>query len=181
MSARLKLGGQALAVCLVAALLTLLIWKVANGNGGGVAAKVDHGKIASAPNFVLGRLDRPGRLQLASLRGKAVVLNFWASWCYPCNKEAPALEKAWRRQDGRVVVLGVDVNDLSSDARTFMRQHGVTYPIVHDNHNVTSPKYGLTGLPETFFVDPRGRVVAHVAGQVTASQLQSGIQKALAA
>ncbi|MGZ4256342.1 MAG: TlpA family protein disulfide reductase [Gaiellaceae bacterium] len=181
MSARLKLGAQFVAVMLVGALLTLLIWKVAHGNGGGVAAKVDKGRIAPAPNFVLSRLDRPGRLQLASLRGKAVVLNFWASWCYPCNKEAGTLERAYRGGDGRVVVLGVDVNDLSSDARKFMSVHGVTYPIVHDNHNVTSPKYGLTGLPETFFVDPRGRVVAHVAGQVTASQLRSGIDKALQA
>jgi cytochrome c biogenesis protein CcmG/thiol:disulfide interchange protein DsbE len=181
MSARLKLGAQALAVVLVAGLLALLIWKVTHGNGGGVARKIDHGHVVAAPNFVLSRLDRPGRLQLASLRGKAVVLNFWASWCYPCNKEAPALEKAWRGHDGRVVVVGVDVNDLSGDARKFMGEHDVTYPIVHDNHNVTSPKYGLTGLPETFFVDPRGRVVAHVAGQVTASQLRSGIEEALKA
>jgi len=181
MSARVKLGGQALAVALVAGLLALLIWKVTHGNGGGVAAKIDKGHVVAAPNFVLSRLDRPGRLQLASLRGKAVVLNFWASWCYPCNKEAPALERAWRGGDGRVVVLGVDVNDLSGDARKFMREHGVTYPIVHDNKNATSPKYGLTGLPETFFVDPHGRVVAHVAGQVTASQLRSGIEEALKA
>jgi len=178
MSARVRLGAQALAVGLVLALLALLIWKVTHGNGGGVAAKVDKGKTAAAPNFTLSRLDRPGHLQLDSLRGKAVVLNFWASWCYPCNKEAPALERAWRGGDGRVVVLGVDVNDLSGDARKFMREHGVTYPIVHDGHNVTSGKYGLTGLPETFFVNSRGRVVAHVAGQVTASQLRSGIDKA---
>jgi cytochrome c biogenesis protein CcmG, thiol:disulfide interchange protein DsbE len=181
MSARLKLGAQALAVALVAGLLALLIWKVTHGNGGGVARKVDRGHVVTAPNFVLSRLDRPGRLQLASFRGKAVVLNFWASWCYPCKKEAPALERAWRGGDGRVVVLGVDVNDLSGDARKFMREHGVTYPIVHDNKNATSPKYGLTGLPETFFLDPRGRVVAHVAGQVTASQLRSGIDEALKA
>jgi cytochrome c biogenesis protein CcmG, thiol:disulfide interchange protein DsbE len=181
MSARLKLGAQALAVALVAGLLALLIWKVTHGNGGGVARKVDRGHVVAAPNFELSRLDRPGRLQLASLRGKAVVLNFWASWCYPCNKEAGALERAWRGGDGRVVVIGVDVNDLSSDARKFMREHGVTYPIVHDNKNATSPKYGLTGLPETFFVDPTGRVVAHVAGQVTASQLRNGIEEALKA
>jgi len=181
MTARVKLGAQALAVLLVAALLALLIWKVTHGNGGGVAAKIDKGHVTAAPNFELSRLDRPGRLQLTSLRGKAVVLNFWASWCYPCNKEAPALERAWRGGDGRVVVLGVDVNDLSGDARKFMRQHGVTYPIVHDNKNATSPKYGLTGLPETFFVDRHGRVVAHVAGQVTASQLRSGIEEALKA
>src|SRR5689334_7332699 len=182
MTARVKLGAQALAVGLVLALLALLIWKVAfDGNGGGVASKIDRGKIVVAPNFTLTRIDKPGQLQLASLRGKAVVLNFWASWCYPCNKEAPALEKAWQGHDGQVVVLGIDVNDFSGDARKFMRQHGVTYPIVHDNKNVTEPKYGVALLPETFFVDRRGRVVGHVAGQVSESDLRTGIARALKA
>jgi cytochrome c biogenesis protein CcmG, thiol:disulfide interchange protein DsbE len=182
MTTRVKLGAQALAVGLVLALLALLIWKVAFDNdGGGVASKIDKGKIANAPNFVLSRLDKQGRLELASLRGKAVVLNFWASWCYPCNKEAPALEEAWQRHDGDVVVLGIDVNDFAGDARKFMRQHGVTYPIVHDNKNVTEPKYGVAALPETFFVDRRGRVVGHVAGQVSESDLRAGIERALAA
>lgn len=182
MTAKARLGAQALAVGLVLALLALLIWKVAFKNsGGGVAAAIDEGHIKTAPNFVLDRLDRPGRLEFASLRGKAVVLNFWASWCYPCTKEAPALEKAWRKHRGRVVVLGVDVNDFAGDARKFMRKYGVTYPIVHDNKNVTEPKYGVALLPETFFVDRRGRVVGHVAGQVSESDLRAGIEKALKA
>jgi cytochrome c biogenesis protein CcmG, thiol:disulfide interchange protein DsbE len=181
MTARLKLGAQVLAVGLVLALLGLLVWKLVNDNGGGIAPKVDRGKVVAAPNFTLARLDRPGTLQLASLRGKAVVLNFWASWCYPCNQEAPALEKAWKERDGRVVVLGVDVNDFSGDARKFMRKHKLTYPVVHDNKNVTSPDYGLTGLPETFFLDRNGRVVGHIAGQVTAVDLRNGIEKALRA
>jgi cytochrome c biogenesis protein CcmG/thiol:disulfide interchange protein DsbE len=181
MTARVKLGAQALAVALVLGLLALLIWKLVKDNGQGVAPKVDSGKVVRAPDFTLGRLDKPGRLQLTSLRGKAVVLNFWASWCRPCNIEARSLQHAWTQHDGRVVVLGVDVNDVSSDARKFMRQHRVTYPIVHDNRNVTSPKYGLTGLPETFFVDPRGQVVGHVTGQVSASDLRAGIKEALRA
>ena len=171
-AARLKLGAQALAVGLVALLLALLVWKLVQGSG----KEAEIGK--SAPNFTLTRVGAPGKLELASLRGKVVVLNFWASWCYPCNQEAPTLQAAARRWGKRVVVLGVDVNDPTSDARKFARKFKLTYPLVHDNHNVTSPKYGLTGLPETFFVDPGGRVVAHVAGQVTASQLRSGIDKA---
>jgi cytochrome c biogenesis protein CcmG/thiol:disulfide interchange protein DsbE len=179
-SARLKLGAQALAVGLVLALLALLIWKVAfKNNRGGVASLIDHGKVVNAPDFFLKRLDRPGKLRLASLRGKAVVLNFWASWCYPCQKEAPALEEAWRRHQGRVVVLGVDTNDFSGDARRFMRSNGLTYPVVHDNHDVVAPKWGFRFLPETFFINPLGKVVAHVGGQVTASDLRAGIERAL--
>ena len=175
MAARLKLGAQALAVALVAGLLALLIWKVAQGSQN--EAKI--GK--PAPDFTLGRLDRPGSLQLSSLRGKVVVLNFWASWCQPCKLEAPDLAASAKKWSGRVVVLGVDVNDPSGDARGFMRKYGITYPIVHDNKNVTSPKYGLTGLPETFFLDRRGRIVSHVISGIEAADLERGVEEALRA
>ena len=110
-----------------------------------------------------------------------VVLNFWASWCYPCNQEAPTLQAAAKRYGDRVVVLGVDVNDPTSDARKFARKFKLTYPLVHDNHNITSPKYGLTGLPETFFIDRSGTVVEHVPGEVKAPDIQSGVERALRA
>jgi cytochrome c biogenesis protein CcmG/thiol:disulfide interchange protein DsbE len=181
MTARLKLGAQALAVALVLALLALLIWKVAFQNDGGAAAQIDRGKIAAAPNFALTRLDRRGTLDLRSLRGRAVVLNFWASWCYPCNQEAPVLEAASHAWAGKASVVGVDVRDAISDARGFMRKHRVSYPVVHDNRDTLWGKYGLTGLPETFFVDRRGRVVAHVAGQISTSELRAGIERALSA
>src|SRR5512133_4062720 len=168
MSARLKLGAQALAVGLVALLLALLIWKVAKGSGKEAAV----GK--AAPNFTLERIDEPGTLQLASLRGKAVVLNFWASWCYPCKQEAPALAAASKRWAGRVVVLGVDVNDAAGSARRFAEKYGLDYPLVHDNRNVTSPKYGLTGLPATFFIDRSGKLVVHLAGEVDAADIEDG-------
>lgn len=173
MTTRLKLGAQALAVGLVALLLALLVWKLAHGSG----SEASPGK--PAPDFTLTRIDRPGTLQLASLRGKVVVLNFWASWCYPCKQEAPALAAAAKRWGGRVVVLGVDVNDFAGDARRFARKYGLRYPLVHDNHNVTSPKYGLTGLPETFFIDRSGTVVQHVPGEVKASEIQDGVERAL--
>jgi cytochrome c biogenesis protein CcmG/thiol:disulfide interchange protein DsbE len=172
-AARLKLGAQALAVGLVALLLALLVWKLAKGSGKEAAI----GK--SAPNFTLKRIDEPGTLQLASLRGKVVVLNFWASWCYPCKQEAPALAAAAKRWPGKVVVLGVDVNDFAGDARKFARKYGLSYPLVHDNHNVTSPKYGISLLPETFFIDRHGKVIVHVPGQVKPSEIQDGVEQAL--
>ena len=181
MTARLKLGAQALAVGLVLALLGLLIWKLAFKSGSGVASKIDKGHVTTAPNFVLKRLDRPGRLQLTSLRGKAIVLNFWASWCYPCNKEAPALESAAQQWAGKAAVVGVDVRDATGDAQKFLHQHHISYPAVHDNHDSMWPTWGLTGVPETFFIDPNGRVVGHVAGQITAADLRTGIERALKA
>jgi len=175
MTSRLKLGAQALAVALVLGLFALLIWKVAQGSHKEAAP----GK--PAPDFTLSRIGGPGELQLSSLRGKAVVLNFWASWCSPCKREAPALQAVSKTWGKRVVVLGVDVNDFQGDARGFMRKYGLTYPVVHDNKNVTTPKYGLTGLPETFFLDRRGRIVEHVPGEVRAADLNSGVERALRA
>src|SRR5918911_3450413 len=105
MTRRLKLAGQAVAVAAVAALLGLLVWKLAHGNGG-AAAKVDRGKSVPAPNFTYRRLDGGGKLSLASLRGKAIVLNFWASWCIPCKKESPRLETTWRRWRAKGGVVG---------------------------------------------------------------------------
>jgi cytochrome c biogenesis protein CcmG, thiol:disulfide interchange protein DsbE len=170
---KLKLVGQGLAVGLVALLLALLIWKVAQGS----QKEAEIGK--AAPDFALKRIDRPGTLQLASLRGKVVVLNFWASWCFPCKEEAPALAAAAKRWGKDVVVLGVDGNDPVGDARAFARKYGLNYPLVHDNRNVTSPKYGLTGLPETFFIDRSGKLVVHVTGQVEEDDLHAGITRAM--
>lgn len=182
MSGRIKLGAQALAVGAVVGLLTLLVWKIAHQGGGGAASALAHGKRPPAPNFALPRLDRPGTLELASLREKAVVVvNFWASWCIPCKKEAPRLQAASERwaKEG-VVVVGVDAQDFSGDARGFMRRYGITYPVVHDGSGKTLGPYGVTGFPETFFVTRAGLLVGErVQGAVTDEQLERNIRLAL--
>jgi cytochrome c biogenesis protein CcmG, thiol:disulfide interchange protein DsbE len=178
--ARLKIGLQALSVAVVAGLLVLLVWKVVHQNKG-AAAELAKGKHPAAPHFDLGRLDTRGKLSLASLRGKVVVLNFWASWCDPCKSEAPRLEAAWKRwRDQGVVVVGVDAQDFTGDARRFIRRYSLTYPNVHDGPGNVLPSYGVTGFPETYFVDKRGRLVGErVEGEISAAALASGIRSAL--
>jgi cytochrome c biogenesis protein CcmG/thiol:disulfide interchange protein DsbE len=179
MTIGLKRSVQLATLGVVAGLLGLLIWKVVHQTKG-ASAELAKGKTPAAPHFALGRLDAEGKLSLASLRGKVVVLNFWASWCAPCKKEAPLLEAAWRRwrADG-VVVVGVDAQDFSGDARKFMRRYGLTYPNVHDGPGNVLPKYGVTGFPETYFVSRKGRLVDGVTGEISKDQLAAGIRRAL--
>ena len=111
------------------------------------------------------------------MRGKAVVLNFWASWCLPCKEETPRLEAAWKKWKPRgVVVVGLDANDFKSDARNFARRYGVTYPIVHDGPGRLLDDYGLTALPETFFIRPDGRLSSWTQGELSVEEIETGIR-----
>jgi cytochrome c biogenesis protein CcmG/thiol:disulfide interchange protein DsbE len=178
---KLKLGAQAAAVAVVAGLLAILGWRLSHQGSGGVASAVAHGKRPAAPGFDLPRLDGGGNLSLASLRGKVVVLNFWASWCAPCKQEAPHFESTWEQYRSRgVVVVGVDVNDFTGDAKHFAHRYGVTYPLLHDGSGKTLGPYGVSLLPETFVIDRSGHVLAdRVPGEVTGAQLDASVQRAL--
>jgi cytochrome c biogenesis protein CcmG/thiol:disulfide interchange protein DsbE len=145
---------------MVVALLALLVWKVAKGDDGGAAAALAKGERPAAPAFALPRLDADGELSLASLRGKAVVVNFWASWCLPCKDEAPFLQRTYQENKERgLVVLGIDAQDFRQDARRFLKRFGLTYPVVYDGKGSTLRAWGVIGFPETFFVDRKGRLV----------------------
>jgi cytochrome c biogenesis protein CcmG/thiol:disulfide interchange protein DsbE len=120
-----------------------------------------------------------GQLALSELRGTAVVLNFWASWCPPCQEEAPRLQRGWVRWGERgVLFLGLDMQDFPEDARDFLREFGITYPTIRDPGKDVANDYGATGLPETYFISATGRVVGHVIGVVYNEQLNSGVAAA---
>ncbi|HUJ54676.1 MAG TPA: redoxin domain-containing protein [Gaiellaceae bacterium] len=172
---RLKLAGQLLALACVAGLLALLVWRLTHQEH---APKVG----SAAPAFTLRRLDGGGTVSLASFRGKPVVLNFWASWCIPCKSEAKVLEQAWNTYRGRgVEFVGVDFHDVTSDARRFVVAHALTFPMLEDGSgSVTTGRYGVTAVPETYVVDREGRILAHLAGPITGAPFASEFRSALA-
>jgi cytochrome c biogenesis protein CcmG/thiol:disulfide interchange protein DsbE len=111
-----------------------------------------------APDFTLEILDGEP-LTLSELRGKVVLINFWASWCEPCKDEAPGLEMLWRayREDG-VVFIGIDWSDSELKARTYLEEFDITYPNGRDMGEYIADEYKLSGVPETYLIDQGGVV-----------------------
>ncbi len=119
------------------------------------------------------------RVDLEELRGVPIVLNFWASWCGPCREEAPLLQRGWEsgRRQG-VLFLGLNQQDAREDAGNFLEELGLDFPNVTDPSNATSRRWGMTGIPETFFLTSRGDVAFHVVGTLSAAQLRDGVAAA---
>lgn len=141
----------------------------------------DEGRIAgspligkAAPLFELPDID--GRASVVSyrMRGDVVVVNFWASWCVPCRREAPILEAFARRWDGGGVrVVGILYGDTLGAARSFRDEFDLTYPLVDDPDGATAVAYGITGVPETFVIDSGGVVVARIIGALGPTTLDN--------
>jgi cytochrome c biogenesis protein CcmG/thiol:disulfide interchange protein DsbE len=170
----LKVAGQLGALALVLGLLGLLVWKIAK----------DDAPVASVgtpvPRFDLPTLSGEERVAVADHVGKPMVINFWATWCVPCRTEAPLLQRAAKRYDDRVVFIGVDVRDFNGDAKDFVAEYGLTYLIAYDGPATLWEPWGITGLPETFFVDGGGTIVAHKVGEITdEAELDEAIRKTL--
>lgn len=166
-------------------LLMLLAWQLltpahpqsSGGNGSYTASDPLKGK--PAPNFTLAALSdqHVPPISLSQYKGKAIVLNFWASWCGPCQDEALLLQNEWQKvQSKNIVFLGVDFQDTQTDGMIFVRKYHVTYPSVQDTTGAVAINFGIAFTPTTIFINSKGIVVNNVPQQITAQQLQQNVQ-----
>jgi cytochrome c biogenesis protein CcmG, thiol:disulfide interchange protein DsbE len=154
-------------VVAAAAVLALLVYGfVTVGESATIDNAVARGERPPAPDRTLPRLGG-GEGSVGELRGRPVVLNFWASWCDPCRDEAPALERAQARlEEAGGTVLGVTVDDASADSARFVDEHDISFPSLRDVDGALGRDYGRGGVPETFVIDREGRVAAVHRGMV---------------
>ena len=163
----------------VLALFALLGWASAQSSGtpGAFAVNSELGQVKVSPDqaaeFSL-ELMTDGSLALSQLRGKVVMVDFWSSWCPPCIKEAPVLTEVYREyQDRAVEFVGVAIWDRQSDVQEHIIRYGVSYPNGIDEEGVIAINYGVTGLPEKFFIDREGLIVKKFVGPMKAPKLRA--------
>ena len=166
----------AIAITLVIALFALLAWTLLGPksadtaqsgriNAPGVFVPFTNRK---APNFTVTDFNTGKKVSLSDFKGKTVVVNFWASWCPPCQTEAPLINGYVNQStDRNVVVLGVAVWDVSSDSQKFIQQYGLGYLNGPDTNGTIAIDYGVAGVPETFIVSPTGQLMGKFPGAVT--------------
>src|SRR3954468_10079 len=154
----------------VAALLVgLLAYGVASqGTDTTIDAALQQGKRVPAPEKELPRLGGRGDGSIQDYQGKVVLVNFWASWCPPCTKELPLLERTQRRMvKAGATVLGINTRDNSEDALGFVQRFKLSFPSLRDGSGDFAERWGLTGYPESFLLDEHGRVAAARRGPIT--------------
>lgn len=175
---RNALIGLAATAVVSGALIVLLIARLVAANNAVTSAPgaslIGH----PAPNFTLNVWNgaAPAKIDLASLKGKPVLVNFYASWCTDCGQEQPILQAASQKYGSRVVFLGVAFQDKQSDSLGFLKQYGITYPSGPDVAGTAATDYGVTGVPETILIDRNGNVVRHFYGAVDATSLDKALQ-----
>jgi cytochrome c biogenesis protein CcmG, thiol:disulfide interchange protein DsbE len=118
------------------------------------------------------------RATIAGLRGRPAAVNFWASWCEPCRRESPQLERLFRSLEGRASLVGVDYSDDAASARALIHELHLTYPNLRDGNGEVGDSYGLTGLPTTAILDSQGRVVRLLRGPQTAASVRGALRSA---
>jgi len=168
-------------ICVLLGLFALLAYGLAsNEPDRSVEEALGRGETEAAPDLELPRLGGDDRVSLADYRGKVVVLNFWASWCKPCKAESPLLERWHQRISSRnATVLGVDMLDITDDAQDFIEEYELTYPMLRDNDGRGIDTFGVVQFPETFVIDPRGRITAVRRGPVDEQFMRSEVEPLL--
>jgi thiol-disulfide isomerase/thioredoxin len=167
--------GRRLAITTSAGVLAVVAAITAIGStSGGPAQAPAH---PQAPAFTLPALGSSGgHISLAGFAGKPLIINFFASWCEPCQKETPLLARFYRAAHGSVTLIGVDANDKASAALKFIHAAGVSYRIAFDPYPMhTTISFGVDALPQTFFLDAQHRIVKLVRGAVTEQELRAGV------
>ena len=148
---------------------------IAIGSGGG-SSQAASAQPAAKP-FTLHALGHAGRVSLSQYAGRPVLVNFFASWCGPCQKETPLLARFYRANHGKVAIIGIDVNDSAANAMRFVRHAGASYPIGTDPTATTATTYRVVAIPQTFFLNAHHHIVKRVFGAVTLADLNAGLAR----
>jgi cytochrome c biogenesis protein CcmG, thiol:disulfide interchange protein DsbE len=172
---RRRIGRQSKIVLVGAAVALLAIVVITVATAGSKAAPPRTPPAAKA--FTLSLLGHPGQhISLAAYAGRPLIINFFASWCPPCQHETPLLARFYRDSGGRTLIIGIDANDEAGPAEKFVQSAGVSYPVGSDPFPApVTTSYGVLGLPQTFFLNARHRIVKHVIGAVTLAELKAGV------
>jgi cytochrome c biogenesis protein CcmG, thiol:disulfide interchange protein DsbE len=173
------LRGFIITALVPAILITVLVIRIVQANSVVASKPAGVTNPNAAPDFTVSVWNgAPGeRIHLAALRGKPIVLNFWASWCEPCQAEAPVLSAAAKTYAAQgVVFLGVAYQTPPKDGKTFIKQHAITYPCGPDPSGDIVTNFGITGIPQTLLIDRSGIIVKRFPGQITAATFDAAMQ-----
>ena len=184
---RHKLGSAAVVLLVAAAVVgvatgSLKSTPASSTSTGSSGDSITYASPAAAPAFSLAALSAAdptgagGTISLAQYTGKPLIVNFFASWCPPCQQETPLIARFYKANGGHVIIVGVDGNDTDAKGIAFVRAKGVSYPVGTDPQLITASAYNVSAFPQTFFLNSQHQIVFRVLGAVTQAQLQQGVR-----